>query len=242
MQPLRLDESLSDETLQASAASSSSNEGGLTQSKYDVISSLVPHYPANHTGEAKDQQSRPPLNDIRDPHLREAVLNHFSAAQSATKDSDAINEHSTTPHSLSSQLALHARLFDLVSSYAPSVFVSLGDVSSSDANRPDRELSMGIDHPLCRDCSDYCIDVMRQQMSSLRKERDAFQAWQVELQRLQGDEGEIRRMEAEIVELEELAKKATESLYTSERSKAALEDELRQLNLEEKALEQQEAE
>lgn len=245
MQPLQLDESLSDDALQASAASSSSsNDGGLTKSKYDVIASILPKDLAiPRDGDDRGSASAA-LPRIRDPHLRAAVAEHYSRPPSARPMSRAdlsSEAKSSSFNSLSSQIALHARLFDLVSSYAPSTPATFNPYTT-DASQAPKEIRLGLDHPLCRDCSDFCIDVMRRHIELARRQRDAFIEWHREADRSRGDEEEVNRMDAEIVELEELVNKTTASLYSSEQTRLGLEEELRQMDLEERALEQQETE
>ncbi|CAO1613183.1 unnamed protein product [Parajaminaea phylloscopi] len=237
LQPLRLDESLSDDALQASATSSasSSNDGGLTKSNYDVIASIVPK--DDSRPEAVPASKAAAIHGIEDAELRKAAAEHYDKLDKARSPPAAASVSPDT--SLSSRIALHARLFDLVSAYAPTTPSTATSGSAPVATSP-QELTLGIDHPLCCECSEYCISVMRKQIETARSHRDAFVEWNAAAEKAQSDGKEVQRMEAEIVELETLVKQITSSLGSAERTKLALEEESKRLDLEEKALEQQE--
>lgn len=280
-QPLQLDESLSDEALLASAASSSSNEGALTTSNYDVISSLVSQ--GTTAAAAADRElakQTTPLKNVKDAELREAVLQHHQREHRHTKDDLRAGQAAgAAPNSLTARLSLHSRLFDLVSSFvpagstatAPPASSSSSASSSSHQHHPSsgatvtaaaggpRSFPLGIDHPLCLDCSDYCLEVIRRQVEEVRKERDALSEFNRELERsTTGNDGgaeesgkarrridgeaEVARLETEIVELQTAVDEAVAALYKSERTRRELEEELRQLELEERELEADEAE
>lgn len=228
MQPIRLDDSLTDEALSSSATS---NEG-FARSHYDVISSLVPKIDEHESDQLSAPDSKgQSKSSSTDTDLSEAVARHLTLHTSPSLSHGA-------PNSLSTGMTLHARLFDLVSSYVPRV-----PTSSSSVAPASQSLAMGIDHPLCRECADFCIEVMRSLLDIARKERDAFKEWNKHLESEAGFRGEeeIRKMEAEIVELEDLISKATSSLRKSEREREALEAEMRRLDIEEKQLEREEA-
>lgn len=233
LQSLQLDESLSDENL-ASTHSSFSNDG-LTKSNYDVISSKA--VKLTSTAAVESSQKSNDTTNIKDAELREAVVAH----RQSRSPRGSIPSLSEAPNSLSSRLSLHARLFDLVSSFVPSAYTKTA------SSRLPRELALGIDHPLCLDCSDYCLEVIQKQLDEVRREREAYKQWNKEIEKQQKtsreeEERAVKEMEDEIQELQGLVKKAIDSLYKSEKLRMELQEELEHFEREEKELEREEAE
>lgn len=238
---LQLDDSLSDEAL-ASAASSSSNEG-LTHSHYDVISSLVPKNATSTatakaltaSGDSSGPAPAPAPANVKDPQLRAAILEQAQRSSSSSN----LPAPPAPNNSLSAGLALHTQLFDLVSSLVPS------RPPDTAADTLPRELALGIDHPLCLKCSDYCLEVVRKQIEEVRRERDALKEFNHELERgrtSDREEEEVKRMEAEMEDLQTVMRNAVASLRESEKVRTGLEAEMRQLEMEEQHLESEEAE
>lgn len=93
---------------------------------------------------------------------------------------------------------------------------------------------------MCLDCSDFCLCVLRKQIDDVRRERAALKEWTRSLEQ-SGDQDTVKKMEAEIVDLQHQVKKATEALLKSEKIKSDLEGEVRALEDEERELEAEEA-
>ena len=102
-----------------------------------------------------------------------------------------------------------------------------------------------LDHPLCAECTNILLDTLKRQLEETKKERDGYIAFEKDVRREREREGEgMSKEEAEvkIAKLKEEEKLAIEKLQEAEREREQLADELRALELEEKALEEEEAE
>lgn len=247
MQPLRLDESLTDEALNALAtttASASSTEtagtsgGGLTRSNYDVIASMLAD---NDDHSEKKDVTRPNALPAQIPPppaaLQTAVAEHYKHVH----DEDKTSHASPSPNSLSARLSLHTRLFDLASAFVPSTSAAHDPTGSSASS----STALGIDHPMCVDCSDFCLSVLRNQIDDVRRERAALKEWSRQLEGTANDDeaaDTMAKMEAEIVDLQDQVRKLTDAVYQSEKTRTGLEEELRLLEVEERELEGEEAE
>ncbi|KAK2464299.1 hypothetical protein APHAL10511_003756 [Amanita phalloides] len=137
-------------------------------------------------------------------------------AQPQREDTELSN-----PSPLSHRLRLTARLFNLLSS------------------RTD------IDHPLCAECTQTLLSTLQRQLDETKKERDGYLAYEKELRRekereSQGSSKEDTEKKIEKLKLEE--QHMIEQLKEAEREREQLEEELKLLELDEKALEAEEAE
>lgn len=102
-----------------------------------------------------------------------------------------------------------------------------------------------VDHPLCAECTGILLNTLTRQLEETKKERDGYIAFEKDVRREREREGEgMSKEEAEvkIAKLKEEEKLAIEKLQEAERGREQLADELRALELEEKALEDEEAE
>ena len=113
-----------------------------------------------------------------------------------------------------------------------------------------------MDHPLCKECTDNLLEIMDAEMTRIRSERDAYLAFEAELRRYglvppkgkekpdaeaarKQEEMELQlRVEIERLELDE--KNAIAELENAENDRLEAEKELRELDEEEKALQQEE--
>ena len=126
----------------------------------------------------------------------------------------------SNPSPLSHRLRSTARLFNLLSS------------------RTD------IDHPLCAECTQTLLSNLQRQLEETKKERDGYLAYEKELRREKERDNRLSMEDAEktIEKLKLEEKQAIEQLMEAEREREQLEEECRQLELDEKALEAEEAE
>lgn len=125
------------------------------------------------------------------------------------------------PSPLSHRLRLTARLFNLLSS------------------RTD------VDHPLCAECTQTLLSTLQRQLDETKKERDGYLAYEKELRRErerenQGLSKEDTEKRIEKLKVEE--QQVIDQMKEAEREREQLEEELRALELDEKALEAEEAE
>ncbi|KIJ67786.1 hypothetical protein HYDPIDRAFT_107280 [Hydnomerulius pinastri MD-312] len=102
-----------------------------------------------------------------------------------------------------------------------------------------------IDHPLCAECTQILLSSLQRQLDETKKERDGYIAFEKEVRREKERESqdtsrdEAERMIEKLVMEEHLA---VEQLRQAEREREQLDEELRVLELEEKALEEEESE
>lgn len=131
----------------------------------------------------------------------------------------------TSPSPLSHHLRSAARLFTLLST------------------RTD------IDHPLCAECTQILLKTLNRQLEETKKERDGYIAFEKEI-RKEKDRKKDREVqgltkeeaEKKIERLKSEERLAIDQLKEAEREREELDEEMRLLELDEKALEAEEAE
>ncbi|KAG8213938.1 APG6-domain-containing protein [Butyriboletus roseoflavus] len=102
-----------------------------------------------------------------------------------------------------------------------------------------------IDHPLCAECTQILLSSLQRQLDETRKEREGYTAFERELKKEREREShDMSRDEAErrIENLKAEERVAIEQLRLAEREREQLGEELRTLELEERALEEEEDE
>ncbi|KAF9051083.1 APG6-domain-containing protein [Hymenopellis radicata] len=103
-----------------------------------------------------------------------------------------------------------------------------------------------IDHPLCAECTQILLSHLQRQLDETKKERDGYLAFDKELrkERERDSQSILVKEEAEkkIEKLKVEERLAVEQLLDAEREREQLDHELRLLELEEKALEEEENE
>lgn len=102
-----------------------------------------------------------------------------------------------------------------------------------------------IDHPLCAECTQVLLTNLQRQLDETKKERDGYIAFEKEVRKERERESQgLSKEEAEkkIEKLKSEETLAIEQLKEAERERAQLDYELRQLELSESALEQEESE
>ncbi|KAI9455468.1 APG6-domain-containing protein [Lactarius psammicola] len=144
-----------------------------------------------------------------------------SGAAALTKDLPVDDADHVNPSPLSHHLRSTQRLLNLLSS------------------RTD------IDHPLCAECTHILLSNLTRQLEETKKERDGYIAFEKEAKKEKEREKEgLTPQEAErkIARLKEDKRIAIEQVREAEREREQLAEELRSLELEEKALEEEEEE
>ena len=129
--------------------------------------------------------------------------------------------HQPNPSPLSHHLGSTTRLFNLLSS------------------RTER------DHPLCAECTHILLSNLTRQLEETKKERDGYIAFEKEVRKeteREKDGPSKAEVEQKIEKLKEEERFAIDQLKAAESERAQLEQELKVLELEEKALEEEEAE
>ncbi|KAG6813379.1 hypothetical protein H0H92_011645 [Tricholoma furcatifolium] len=102
-----------------------------------------------------------------------------------------------------------------------------------------------IDHPLCAECTQILLLNLQRQLDETKRERDGYIAFEKEVRKEREKEGQgLWKEEAEkkIEKLKQEDRLAIEQLKEAERERQQLDEELRQLELDEKALEVEESE
>ncbi|KAF5351768.1 hypothetical protein D9756_007616 [Leucocoprinus leucothites] len=102
-----------------------------------------------------------------------------------------------------------------------------------------------IDHPLCAECTQILLKSLNRQLEETKKERDGYIAFEKEIRKERDREAQgLTQQEAEkkIERLKNDERHAIEQLKDAEREREELDEELRLLELDEKALEAEEAE
>ncbi|KAJ3570398.1 hypothetical protein NP233_g4440 [Leucocoprinus birnbaumii] len=102
-----------------------------------------------------------------------------------------------------------------------------------------------IDHPLCAECTQILLKSLNRQLEETKKERDGYIAFEKEIRKERDREAQgLTKEEAEkkIERLKHEERIAIEQLKEAEREREQLDEELRLLELDEKALEAEEAE
>jgi beclin 1 len=245
-QALHLSLSLSDDTAAG---------GALTQSAYDVIeaeSVLLRPHPIQHkngvsTGTGK--QGPPPDEEL-----------NFTSNRRESKDADTPAEPEVeggSRNSLSSRSALTMSLFDLLSKTTPpsdwippneSPLKSISSNMTQNQRKkiarlplgPNGMLTSAIDHPLCGECTNVLLSVMEAQLDEVRRERDAYMAFETELEKGEQEQEGREEISAEIEKLTLQAEETKAELEAAKREEAAVDAELRALDEEEKKLEEEE--
>jgi len=102
-----------------------------------------------------------------------------------------------------------------------------------------------VDHPLCAECTHILLSTLTRQLDEIKKERDGYIAFEKEAKREKEREKEgLTPQEAQrkIARLKEDEQSAIEQLREAGREREQLAEELRSLELEENALEEEEEE
>lgn len=102
-----------------------------------------------------------------------------------------------------------------------------------------------IDHPLCAECTQILLTNLRKQLDETKKERDGYIAFEKEVRRERERDAQGISKEDAARKIEKLLQEeqlAIEQLREAEREREQLDEELRQLELDEKALEAEESE
>ncbi|KAH9935685.1 APG6-domain-containing protein [Fomitopsis serialis] len=257
-QPLQLDESLVNLTPSAYDMVVASSPSPPSYSRQTADSEKLAQLPAPASVKAAWQraaQSRPaspsspsPRAQKRQPPrapphpnesfvlLQDSVVRNIpsplpttapSSAKRLSYPRTAANEpvpeevHHPNPSPLSHHLRSTLRLFNLLSS------------------RTD------LDHPLCAECTNILLTTLTRQLEETKKERDGYIAFEKDVRRERDREGDGMSKEEADVKIEKLKeeeKLAIEKMREAERERDQLAVELRALELEEKALEEEEAE
>lgn len=102
-----------------------------------------------------------------------------------------------------------------------------------------------LDHPLCAECTQSLLETLTKQLEETKKERDGYIAFEKEVRKEKEREREgpsKAEVDSKIEKLKDEERIAIEQLKAAEKERIQLEDELKALELEEKALEEEEAE
>lgn len=102
-----------------------------------------------------------------------------------------------------------------------------------------------LDHPLCSECTHILLATLTRQLEETKKERDGYIAFEKDVRKEKEREGSASskaEAEAKIERLKEDERLVIEQLKTAERERQQFEEELCNLELEEKILEEEEAE
>ncbi|KAE8216780.1 hypothetical protein CF327_g80 [Tilletia walkeri] len=150
-------------------------------------------------------------------------------------------------NSLSARLRLTEELAQLLSSspspHAASLLPQHQDSAAaraSSAGAADGRKGALIDHELCRDCCNALVELMRQQIDDLKREKDAYLAVEAELVKYRNQDVDVNAMQVEIEQLASEEEALIRELRQAEEVKNALEAELREMDAEEKELEAEE--
>lgn len=153
---------------------------------------------------------------------RKATKSNPSTKENVTdQPARTLEQDHANPSPLSHHLRSTARLFNLLSSRTE------------------------IDHPLCAECTQILLSNMQRQLDETKKERDGYIAFEKEVKKerereSQGFSKEDTEKKIEKLKVEE--ELAIKQLMEAEREQEQLEAELRQLDADEAALEQEETE
>lgn len=102
-----------------------------------------------------------------------------------------------------------------------------------------------LDHPLCAECTDNLLGELTRQLEETKKTRDGYIAFEKEVRKekeRERDGPSKTEVDSKIEKLKEEERIAVEQLKAAETEHAQLQEELHALELEEKALEEEEAE
>ena len=147
-----------------------------------------------------------------------SASNEISVDQSLSR---TVEQDHANPSPLSHHLRSTARLFNLLSTRTE------------------------IDHPLCAECTQILLTNLQRQLDETKKERDGYIAFEKEVRKerereLQGLTKGDAEKKIEKLKLEEAL--VIEQIKEAEREREQLDSELRQLEIDEKGLELEEAE
>ncbi|KAG2015708.1 beclin 1 protein [Coprinopsis cinerea AmutBmut pab1-1] len=165
-----------------------------------------------------------PPQPVSTPRAKKApsnVRSDSNATHPSTVATKTAEPEPESPSPLSHHLRSTARLFNLLSTRTE------------------------IDHPLCAECVQILLTSLRKQLEETKKERDGYIAFEKEVRKEREREAQgMTRAEAEkkIEKLRVEEALAIEQLKEAEREREMLDEELRMLELDEKALEAEEAE
>ncbi|SPO27833.1 related to Beclin 1 [Ustilago trichophora] len=152
-----------------------SSDLDLNQSAYDLVQDSFiasPHASVSHKPSGSTKASSQAKDTTTD----------------AASGSDNAVAGPSDANSLSASLAASSALFDLLS-HPPPVKSGRGSPIASRSSKKSLNLrgvkssSTIIDHPLCKACTDTLLDIMDQQMSQVRAQRDSYLAFEAELRR-----------------------------------------------------------
>ncbi|KAF8894100.1 beclin 1 protein [Infundibulicybe gibba] len=159
----------------------------------------------------------PPPN----PPKGQQPFRNISAKQDSVQSPPQAEPDHTNPSPLSHHLRSTARLFNLLSAHTD------------------------VDHPLCAECTQILLGTLQRQLEETKKERDGYLAFEKEIKREREREGQTVSKEEAYRKIEKLKNEeqlAIEQLQLAEREREQLDEELRLLDQDQRALELEEAE
>ncbi len=160
-------------------------------------------------------------SNVSFPSQTPKSLSAESGAAAHTKDLPVDDADHVNPSPLSHHLRSTQRLLNLLSS------------------RTD------VDHPLCAECTHILLSNLTRQLEETKKERDGYIAFEKEAKKEKEREKEgltLQEAERKVLRLKEDERIAMEQLLEAEREREQLAEEMRSLEVEEKALEEEEEE
>ncbi|KDN53611.1 APG6-domain-containing protein [Tilletiaria anomala UBC 951] len=200
--------------------------------------------------------------------LRDGESARATGDTSGMEQNQRTHESDSKPraNSLTANLAVRFKLLDLLNSHNPPEPTPAVDPpdpwrkgSQSSGREHEAETVNGksdddvlrragnrkIHHPLCRECTDQLLELMAAETTLLRKERDAFQHFDLVMSQYEQHQSEVgvedlEELKKEIKSLRDQEEEARRALYASEKERAEVEKELEQIAEEEKALEAEE--
>ncbi|KAL9938680.1 hypothetical protein V8E36_002399 [Tilletia maclaganii] len=206
---------------------------------------------------APSSAKRPSRIDVQDHGRADNSTTATSAAtaeggtRSVKAGADAGNSGSgggvppATRKALSARLRLTDELAQLLSSsHSPHAASLLGRPDA--ATRPadtDTDARRGVETvttELCRDCCDALVELTRQQIDDLKREKNAYLEIEAELAKYRDGEVDVNAIQVEIEQLAAEEQELLQELRQTEKVKIALEAELKALDAEEKELEAEE--
>ncbi|PPR07702.1 hypothetical protein CVT26_003725 [Gymnopilus dilepis] len=169
-------------------------------------------------------QNIPSHSPATTPARRGASKSTANASRDGMADENAkrlVDQDETNPSPLSHHLRSTARIFNLLSTRTE------------------------VDHPLCAECTQILLTSLQKKLDETKKERDGYIAFEKEVRKERERESQgMSKEEAErkIDRLKQEEDIAIQQLKEAEREREQLDFELRQLELNERALEAEEAE
>ncbi|MCJ1478782.1 autophagy protein 6 [Lambiella insularis] len=207
-------------------------------------------YPADRNEKLAQaaQHAQPPRFKHKLPQVQNATAPGAGPLNNPAMSFVMLTESQLQPPSIASSNAKGGSVKELVASTTPAKNGTPATPQQSLSHKIDYSTRLfeilssrsDIDHPICTDCTDILLSQLQARLSASIKERDAYINFLKQLKNNVPTPAEVAEAEAELAAGKEREEKAFAELIALEKEKAKLANEISQLEIDSRALDEEE--